>query len=64
LDVFAGSGSTLIACEKTKRRARLIEIDPIYIDVTIRRWQDYTGGVARRESDQRAFNELPAEVAA
>jgi DNA modification methylase len=39
LDPFGGSGSTLIACQKTGRRARLIELDPLYCDVTIRRWQ-------------------------
>lgn len=43
LDVFGGSGSTLIAAEKTKRRAALIEIDPFYVDITIRRWQTLTG---------------------
>ena len=64
LDGMAGSGSTLIACEKTKRRGRMIEIDPIYIDVIIRRWQDYTGGVARRAADQRPFNEVSTELAA
>jgi len=64
LDGMAGSGSTLIACEKTKRRGRMIEIDPIYIDVIIRRWQSYTGGVARRAADQRPFNEVSTELAA
>ena len=43
LDAFGGSGSTMIACEKTNRRARLIELDPKYADVIVRRWQDYTG---------------------
>lgn len=43
LDGFGGSGSTLIAAEKTGRSARLIEYDPIYCDTIIRRWQDYTG---------------------
>jgi DNA modification methylase len=43
LDGFGGSGSTLIAAEKTGRRARLIEYDPLYCDTIIRRWQDYTG---------------------
>jgi len=62
--LVAGSGSTLIACEKTKRRGRMIEIDPIYIDVIIRRWQDYTGGSARRVSDQRPFDEVSTELAA
>ncbi|WP_339751869.1 site-specific DNA-methyltransferase [uncultured Marinobacter sp.] len=43
LDPFGGSGSTLIACEKSGRQARLIELDPKYVDVIIRRWQEYTG---------------------
>ena len=41
LDCFGGSGSTLIAAHKTGRRARLIEIDPLYVDVAIRRWQEF-----------------------
>jgi DNA modification methylase len=43
LDPFAGSGTTIIAAEKTQRRAAAIEIDPHYIDAIIRRWQTYTG---------------------
>ncbi|MAI07896.1 MAG: DNA methylase N-4 [Magnetococcales bacterium] len=43
LDPFAGSGSTLIACEKTRRVARCIELDPVYCDVIIQRWQKLTG---------------------
>ena len=43
LDAFGGAGSTLIACETTGRRAQLIELDPKYVDVTVKRWQDYTG---------------------
>ena len=43
LDSFGGSGTTLIACERTGRKARLIEIDPIYCDQTVRRWQALTG---------------------
>jgi DNA modification methylase len=46
LDPFGGSGTTVIAAEKTKRRAALIEIDPLYVDVIIRRWQLYTGATA------------------
>jgi len=42
-DFFGGSGTTLIACEKTNRNARIIELDPKYIDVIIKRWQDFTG---------------------
>jgi len=46
LDLFLGSGSTLIACEKTNRVCYGMEIDPIYIDVIIKRWEDYTGDTA------------------
>jgi DNA modification methylase len=46
LDPFGGSGSTLIACEKTGRQARLIELDPRYVDVIVKRWQDFTGKTA------------------
>ena len=46
LDPFGGSGSTLLASEKTRRRARLIELDPLYCDVVIRRWQALAGGSA------------------
>jgi DNA modification methylase len=43
VDLFGGSGSTLIACEKTKRKCRMMELDPKYIDVIIERWQNFTG---------------------
>ena len=43
LDAFGGSGSTMIACEKTGRRARLIELDPKYVDVIVKRWEEFTG---------------------
>jgi DNA modification methylase len=43
LDPFCGSGTILIAAEKTGRRARAIELDPKYVDVAIRRWEQYTG---------------------
>lgn len=43
LDAFGGSGATLLAAEKTGRQARLIELDPVYVDVAIRRWQEMTG---------------------
>lgn len=58
LDLFGGSGSTLIACEKTGRAARLIELDPKYVDVIVRRWQDYSGEQAIRESDALSFDEV------
>ncbi len=43
LDLFGGSGTTLIACEKTNRQARLIELDPKFVDVIVKRWEDYAG---------------------
>ena len=43
LDVFGGSGSTMIACEKTNRKCYTIELDPAFCDVIIKRWEDYTG---------------------
>ena len=46
LDPFGGSGTSLIAAEQTGRRARLIELEPTYVDVTIRRWQQLTGEAA------------------
>lgn len=58
LDLFGGSGSTLIACEKTGRHARLMELDPKYCDVIIRRWQDFTGQKAILESSGETFDEL------
>jgi DNA modification methylase len=61
LDPFAGAGSTLISCENLERKARLIEIDPQYVDVTVRRWQDYTGSKAFLEGDGRAFEQIAAE---
>jgi DNA modification methylase len=63
LDVFLGSGSTLVACERTGRRCRGIEIDPIYVDTAIRRWQKYTGGTAVCSADGRTFAQHEAETA-
>jgi DNA modification methylase len=60
-DLFGGSGSTLIACERHNRFARLIEIDPKYADVIVQRWQEYTGKQAMRESDGRTFAEIDSE---
>lgn len=58
LDPFGGSGTTLLAAERTGRRARLIEIDPIYVDVAIRRWQDRTGGQATLTATGQSFEEV------
>ena len=58
LEFFGGTGTTLIACEKTGRVARLMELDPRYVDVIVKRWQDYTGKKATREADGVAFDEV------
>lgn len=60
LDLFGGSGSTLIACEKLGRRARLMEIDPPYCDVVISRWESYTGRKAVLESSGEPFEVVRA----
>jgi DNA modification methylase len=67
LDPFAGSGSTLIACEKTGRQARLIELEPHYVDVAVKRWQEFTGKRATLDGDGSPFDEVArarAQVAA
>lgn len=62
LDFFGGSGSTLIAATRNKRIARLIELEPRYVDVIVRRWQDFTGQDAILESSQETFNEVSKRV--
>ena len=61
LDPFGGSGTTLIAAEKSGRLARLIELDPKYADVIVRRWQDWTGKQATREADGVAFDQAASD---
>ncbi|HVR90304.1 MAG TPA: DNA methyltransferase [Novosphingobium sp.] len=58
LDAFGGSGSTLIAAEKTGRSARLIEYDPLYCDTIVRRWETYTGKQARLSVTGEVFEDL------
>ncbi len=60
LDPFAGSGSTLIACEKTGRRCRAIELEPRYVDLIVRRWEQLTGKVAMLEATGEGFAETAA----
>jgi len=57
-DLFGGSGSTLIACEKTNRYCRMMELDPKYCDVIIKRWQGFTGQEAVMESTGDKFNDM------
>ena len=61
LDLFGGSGSTLIACEKSHRSARLMELDPKYVDVIVRRWEEYTGKEAWLDSNQLTFAQNRAD---
>ena len=52
LDIFGGSGSTLIACEKLNKTARIMELDPKYCDVIVKRWEDFTGQKAEIIQDE------------
>jgi DNA modification methylase len=61
VDLFGGSGSTLIACDRMGRVARLLEIDPRYCDVIVRRWQEFSGKQAALESGARPFQEVEAD---
>ncbi|MHA6834121.1 site-specific DNA-methyltransferase [Ralstonia pseudosolanacearum] len=64
MDCFGGSGSTLIAAEKSGRRCFMMELDPKYCDVIVRRWQDYTGLQATSEDGQRLFDDTLTEKVA
>jgi DNA modification methylase len=61
LDPFGGAGSTLIACEKAGRQARLVELDPKYCDVIVMRWQEFSGGAAVLDDDGRSFGALAGQ---
>ena len=58
LDPFCGSGTALIAAEKTGRRARAIELDPKYVDVAIRRWEQYTSKIAVLAPFDETFDQV------
>jgi DNA modification methylase len=58
LDPFSGSGTTLIAAQKCRRRARMIEIDPLYVDVAVRRWQAFTGESAHLTATGESFAQV------
>jgi DNA modification methylase len=60
-DPFVGSGTTIIAAQKSRRVARAIEIDLAYVDVAIRRWQKLTGEQAVHASTDQSFSEITAE---
>ena len=61
LDLFGGRGSTLISCEKTARDCRMMELDPKYCDVIIKRWQNFSGQKAKLEATAQTYDELKQE---
>jgi DNA modification methylase len=63
LDAFLGSGTT-IAAERVGRRCYGLELDPVYVDTAIRRWQALTGGNARHAASDRSFDDLADEAEA
>jgi DNA modification methylase len=64
MDPFGGSGTTMIASEKSGRQARLMELDPQYVDVIVRRWQDFSGKTATLESTGEPFPKFSTPVSA
>jgi DNA modification methylase len=60
LDPFGGSGTTLIAAERTDRQAVLLELDPSYVDVIVRRWEGACGQPAVLEGEDRTFDDVTA----
>ena len=54
---FSGSGTTIIACEKSARRCYAMELNPAYVDIAVRRWQQFTGKTATLESTGQPFPE-------
>jgi DNA modification methylase len=67
VDCFLGTGTTIIASEKLGREGRGIELSPAYVDVAVKRWQEFTGFEAVHEETGRTFNEIvaaPSAVAA
>ena len=62
LDPFLGSGTTIVAAERTGRRCFGIELDALYVDVIVRRWQSFTRAEARHSTSGKSFNEMAAEV--
>ena len=64
LDAFLGSGTTMVAAERTGRRCYALELDPAYVDTAIRRWQALTGGQACHVVSGRCFDDLACEAEA
>jgi DNA modification methylase len=62
IDVFGGSGSTVIACELHNRKAMIVDLDPKYCDVIIKRWQNYTGKDAIHLETNKTYNELQKDT--
>jgi len=62
LDLFGGSGSTLIACERQHRHACLMELDPTYCDVIVKRWEDFTGNTAICEPSEAHFDQEALDI--
>jgi tRNA/tmRNA/rRNA uracil-C5-methylase (TrmA/RlmC/RlmD family) len=58
LDAFLGSGTTIIACAKVGRRGYAVELDPHYVDVAIRRWEQWSGETARQAATGLTFAEM------
>jgi DNA modification methylase len=57
-DIYGGAGGTLIACEKTNRICRMMELDPKYCDVIVQRWQEFTGKIATNAETGQPFAEV------
>jgi DNA modification methylase len=62
LDSFLGSGTTVIAAQRSGRRCYGLELDPLYVDTSVRRWQAFTQQEAHLESSGRSFNEIARKV--
>jgi len=63
VDLFGGSGSTLIGMRTDRPKARLVELDPKYAECIVKRWQEYSGKQATLDGDGRTYAELSAERA-
>ena len=60
-ELFCGSGTSLIAAEQTGRSCYAIELNPIYVDVAVKRWQEFTGHKAKLEATGKAFDAVASE---